>query len=287
MDGWDKLSKVPVSVLIHTLNEEENIKNCLETVKWADEIILVDMYSEDRTIEIAKNYTDKTFFFERMGYADPARQFALEKASHEWVLIVDADELIPLSLKNQLISIMKNDTADVVFVPRKNYLFGHLMTGANWGSLQDTLPRFFKKNFMEFSSEIHNFSTIKENSRIYHMKDPEIGILHFSYTDFEDFVVRMNNYTTIEAKSMYKNNEEFKTSKLIVIMVYEFYSRIIKFKGYKDGFIGYVLALTMAFYRLSIFMKLRLMKKYETLNVTGKIKEDYEDLAAQIISEYK
>lgn len=281
------MNKIPISVLVHTLNEEANIRNCLECVKWADEIIIVDMYSDDRTVEIAKDYTDKIFFFERMGYADPARQFALEKASHEWILIVDADELISLDLKNHLISIMNDDDADVIFLPRKNYLFGHLMLGTNWGSLQDTLPRFFKKDFLEFSDSIHNFSTIKENSRVYRMDDPQIGILHFNYTDFEDFIVRMNNYTTIEAKSMYKNNEEFKTSKLIVIMVYEFYSRIIKFKGYKDGFIGYVLALTMAFYRLSIFMKLRLMKKYETLNVNGKIKEDYEDLAAQIISEYK
>jgi glycosyltransferase involved in cell wall biosynthesis len=281
------MNKIPISVLVHTLNEEANIRNCLECVKWADEIIIVDMYSDDRTVEIAKDYTDKIFFFERMGYADPARQFALEKASHEWILIVDADELISLDLKNHLISIMNDDDADVIFLPRKNYLFGHLMLGTNWGSLQDTLPRFFKKDFLEFSDNIHNFSTIKENSRVYHMEDPQIGILHFNYTDFEDFIVRMNNYTTIEAKSMYKNNEEFKTSKLIVIMVYEFYSRIIRFKGYKDGFIGYVLALTMAFYRLSIFMKLRLMKKYETLNVNGKIKEDYEDLAAQIISEYK
>lgn len=281
------MSKMPISVLIHTLNEEENIKNCLESVKWADEIILVDMYSDDRTVEIAKKYTDNIFFFERMGYVEPARQFALEKAAHEWVLIVDADELIPLNLKDELVSIMETDKFDVVFVPRKNYLFGHLMVGANWGSLQDTLPRFFKKDFMEFSNKIHNFSTIHKNSRIYHMKDPEIAILHFNYTDFEDFISRMNRYTSIEAKTMYQNNEEFSTSKLLNQMIYEFYSRIIKFKGYKDGYIGYVLALTMVFYRLLIFMKFRLMKKYETLNVNEKIKKDYDDKAIQILSEYK
>ena len=87
---------VEISILIHTLNEERNIRNCLETVKWADEIIIIDMYSDDRTVEITKEYTDKIFYHERMGYADPARQFGLEKATHEWVLQVDADELVPL-----------------------------------------------------------------------------------------------------------------------------------------------------------------------------------------------
>ena len=64
---------VEISILIHTLNEERNIRNCLETVKWADEIIIIDMYSDDKTVEIAKEYTDKIFYHERMGYADPAR----------------------------------------------------------------------------------------------------------------------------------------------------------------------------------------------------------------------
>ncbi len=88
-----------ISVLINTFNEERNIKNCLESVSWADEIIIVDMYSDDKTVDIAKNYTDKIYYFERMGYADPARQFALKKATHEWVLIVDADEMVPLELR--------------------------------------------------------------------------------------------------------------------------------------------------------------------------------------------
>jgi len=90
-----------VSVLVHTLNEEKNIRNCLDTLKWAEEIIIVDLFSDDRTVEVASEYTDRFFFHERMGYADPARQFGLEKASCNWILIVDADEQVPLKLKER------------------------------------------------------------------------------------------------------------------------------------------------------------------------------------------
>jgi len=140
------MDKLPVSVLVHTLNEEKNIRNCLETVKWADEIIIVDMYSDDKTTEIASEYTDKIFYHERMGYADPARQFGLEKASNEWILILDADELVPLKLKKRLETIIEEDLGDIISIPRNNYFFGKVMRHTGWGPLQDTLHRFSRKN---------------------------------------------------------------------------------------------------------------------------------------------
>ena len=113
-----------ISVLINTFNEEKNIENCLKAVKWADEIIIVDMYSDDKTVEIASKYTDKIFYFKRMRYADPARQFALKNASYDWILVVDADELVPLKLKNKILEISIKNLGDVVYIPRSNYFAG-------------------------------------------------------------------------------------------------------------------------------------------------------------------
>lgn len=280
------MNKIPISVLINTFNEEKNIKNCLECVKWADEIIIVDMYSDDRTVEIAKNYTEKIFFFQKMGYADPARQFALEKASNDWILVVDADELIPLNLKNKLVSILKNDNADVIFVPRKNYFFGHLMEGAKWGSLQDRIPRFFKKECVSFSDQIHDFFRIKDNSRIYYIDNPEEGVIHFNYVDMTNFIDKLNRYTTIEAKLMFQNKKELSLIRLISSALLEFSRRMITSKGYKDGYLGISLSLTMVFYRLITFTKFKLMKKYETIDVTQKVEENYQELAHDVIFEY-
>jgi len=123
------MKKLSVSVLIHTLNEERNIRNCLETVIWAEEIIVVDMYSDDKTVEIAREYTDKIFYFERVGYADPARKFALERATKPWILVVDADELVPRRLYEELKNIIEKDLADVVYIPRNNYFFGEILKG--------------------------------------------------------------------------------------------------------------------------------------------------------------
>ncbi len=96
------MDKLPVSVLVHTLNEEKNIRHCLETVKWASEIVIIDMYSDDKTTEIASEYTDKIFYHERMDFADPARDSsAWKKASNRWVLILDADEMVPFRLKER------------------------------------------------------------------------------------------------------------------------------------------------------------------------------------------
>ena len=104
-----------ISVLINTFNEEGNIRNCIESVKWADEIIVVDMYSIDNTISIAKEYPHvKIFYFENCGYADPAREYAFQQATNEWVLVLDADEMIPPLLHRTISQIMKIQTQIII-----------------------------------------------------------------------------------------------------------------------------------------------------------------------------
>jgi len=277
-----------ISVIIHTFNEEKNIRNCLETVKWADEVIIVDMYSDDRTIEIAKEYTDKIYFFDRVGYVEPARQFALEKATHEWVLVVDADELVPLKLKNKLIEIMEKNLADVVFIPHNNYLFGRLMQGTGWGALQDYHPRFFKKIFVSFSEAIHAIFRINKDARVYYIDDPEAGFIHFSYIDAEHFLDKLNRYTTIEAKNMFNGIKRAPSLiKFLLILLIEMLYRFIKRKGYKDGLYGFSLTILMVAYYASSYLKYNIMKKFNSENPREKILIEYNEIAKKIIEEYK
>jgi glycosyltransferase involved in cell wall biosynthesis len=274
-----------ISVLINTFNEEKNIRNCLETVKWADEIIIVDMYSDDKTVEIAKEYTDKIYFFERVGYVEPARQFALEKATHEWVLVVDADELVPLKLKNKLIEIMEKNLADVVFIPRNNYFFGRLMQGTGWGALQDYQPRFFKKNFVSFLERIHDFYRINKNARIYYIDDPKTGFIHFNYIDAGHFLDKLNRYTTIEAKNMFNGiKPALSLRKFLLKLLIDIFSRR---NGYKDGFYGFSLIILMIAYHTSSYLKYKIMKKFNSENPREKILIEYSGIAKKIIEEYK
>src|SRR5687767_6118218 len=83
-----------VSVIINTLNEEANLPGCLDSVRWADEVVLVDMHSEDRTLTIAEEFGCRVFLHERTGYVEPARNFAIAQAQHDWLLVLDADERV-------------------------------------------------------------------------------------------------------------------------------------------------------------------------------------------------
>jgi len=282
------VKKEKISVVINTFNEENNIRNCLETVKWADEIVVVDMYSEDKTVEIVKDYTDKIFFFRKTRYVEPARQFALEKATNEWVLIVDADELVPKELRYEIRNIVLSDLADVVYIPRNNFFFGELLIATGWGALQDMQPRLFKRNYVKFSSAIHMGFKINPEARIYKITDPYKGFVHFNYIDVEHFIEKMNRYTTIEAKNMFegvKPNLSF--LKLLLKLLAEFTKRLFYKKGYLDGINGFGLSILMVAYHMSSFLKYSLMKKYGTTNPREKILIKYQEIAQQIIEEYR
>src|SRR5688500_8186807 len=84
--------KAPISVIINTLNEEANIAACVESVRWAEDVVVVDMHSEDRTAALAESLGCRVFLHERTGYVEPARNFAIAQARHDWVLVLDADE---------------------------------------------------------------------------------------------------------------------------------------------------------------------------------------------------
>ena len=137
---------ISISVVIITLNEEANLPYALRSVRaWADEVIVVDMHSDDRTRQIAKEYGARVYLHDRVGYPEPAREFALAKTKGDWILILDADELIPARLARLLQSIAISDKADAVSIPRLNYLLGTPAVGMGWGPKQDRLDTILQE----------------------------------------------------------------------------------------------------------------------------------------------
>ena len=150
--------KPRISVVINTLNEEGNLPYALRSVHtWADEIIVVDMHSEDRTVEIAREYGARVYFHDRIAAFDGARAFAVSQATGEWVFLLDADEMIPQPLSLKLMQIASDDTADVVIVSRLNYLLGGPLGNTGSGPYQDRHPRFFKKDKIDLNPRIQLF----------------------------------------------------------------------------------------------------------------------------------
>ena len=133
-----------ISVVVNTYNEEKNLFRCLKSVeKFADEIVVVDMHSEDNSVKIAKSFGAQVYLHERMDYVEPARNFAIGKAKGKWILSLDPDEKISNELAKNLrfIAVNKSDEVDYVLVPRKNIVFGKWMENTRWWP--DYISRFF------------------------------------------------------------------------------------------------------------------------------------------------
>jgi glycosyltransferase involved in cell wall biosynthesis len=274
-----------ISVVINTLNEEKNLPYAIRSVKpWVDEIIVVDMYSEDRTVEIAKAFDARVFYHTRLGYADPARAYAVSQASGEWILMLDADEITPLSLSQKLREISRTNVADVVIIRRLNFMFGQPLQHTGWGPYQDKHPRFFKAGFVQLDDEIHNFLKPIPKARLLELPYiPGQTIVHFNYLDIAQFIEKMNRYTSIEARQVFEQGEQVAPFQGLVRAARGFFRRYVKLSGYRDGWRGFYLSLFWAFYRLVVFAKLTEIREVGPREATI---AHYQAEAERILTEY-
>jgi glycosyltransferase involved in cell wall biosynthesis len=274
-----------ISVVINTLNEERNLPYALRSVQpWADEIVVVDMYSTDRTVEIARQFGAKVYFHEGPGFNYPPREFAVKQASEAWIFMLDADELVTLSLSKALRRIAEGNSADVVLVPRLNYLLGLALQHTRWGPDQDIQVRFFKKGKISASSIAHQDFHPVEGAKIQRVTfDGSNAIVHFNYLDSTQFIERLNRYTSIEAGQAFGHGSHSNVFLAVARAAKEFVSRYIKARGYLDGWRGFYLSAFMSFYRLAAAAKL---KELEVLGTRDKLAELYREKAESVLKEY-
>lgn len=243
-----------ISVVINTLNEEKSIQKAIESVRWADEVIVCDMYSEDQTVKIAQKLGAKTIYYKRVNYVEPARNFAISKAANEWILVLDPDEEIPQTLADKLIQIASGmEEIDYVRIPRKNIIFGSWVKTALWWP--DYNIRFFKKGSVKWTDEIHRppntYGVGLDLS-----KEEGLAIIHQNYQTISQFIFRMDRYTNVESDWLIKQNYKFKWTDLIEKPLNEFLSRYFANKGYMDGIHGFSTSLLQAFSFLVVYLKI-------------------------------
>lgn len=242
-----------ISVVINTFNEEKNIERAVNSVKWADEILICDMHSDDNTVEIVKKLGARVVSRQRSEYVEPARNFAISKASNEWVLVLDPDEEVIETLGKRLVEIAsKMQQIDYVRIPRKNLIFGKWMQASMWWP--DLNIRFFKKGKVEWSNEIHR-PPKTEGIGLDLPAQEKYAITHHNYQTISQFIARIDRYTTVEAKQLLKQNYEFRWQDLIEKPLSEFLSRFFANKGYHDGLHGLALSLLQAFSFLIVYLK--------------------------------
>ena len=270
-----------ISVIINTLNEEDNIARAIRSVRaFAGEIVVVDMHSDDKTAEIAKKSGAKLYFHERTGYVEPARNFAISKTTREWIFILDADEEVPGTLAKRLIKISEKSEADYYAIPRKNIIFGKWMKYSRWWP--DYNIRFFRKGKVEWDSHIHSIPITQGKGADLEVL-AEFAIKHHHYTSVEQYVDRMNRYTSIQAKELYKQNHAFNWHDLIRKPTAEFVSRYFAGDGYKYGLHGLALAALQSLSEVVLYIKLWQLNKFNKHKITpqmviGTIRESQKEM---------
>jgi (heptosyl)LPS beta-1,4-glucosyltransferase len=262
-----------LSVVINALNEGKNLPGVIGSVKdVADEIVVVDMESEDNTSEVAKKLGAKVFTHKRLSYVEPARNFALRKVSGDWILVLDPDEEVSSSLGKKIKEIVQKNEADYYRIARKNIIFGKWITHAYWWP--DYNIRLFKKGAVSWNEVIHKVPMTQGKGAEFPAKE-ELAIIHHHYDSIEKYLEHLNRYTSAQKNLKIREGYKFSWKDLIEKPVDEFLRRYFSGEGYKDGVHGLALSLLQAFSELILYLKIWQEEKFkeEEVPLSGVITE--------------
>lgn len=276
----------PVSVVMNTLDAERFLRYALASVRgWAAEIVVVDMESTDRTVAIAHEVGARVLSHPRAnGCPEPARAFAVDAAAHPWVLVLDADELVPFALSRRLGALAERGDVDAVRIPRVNHLLGAPILHSGWNPERDRHLRFFRPGTVAVPTRVHEPFLPRAGARVVDLPAEDGAMLvHFNYTDVDDFVARLARYTSLEAEDAVARGERAGILRGVASAVREWLVRWVWHGGWRDGWRGRQLALLMAAYRVIVQAKtasrVRLGREADVVAL-------YEREAERLLAEY-
>lgn len=252
-----------ISVVISAFNEERKIRRSLESVQWADEIIVVDNNSTDKTVQIAKQYKAKIYSRTNNPMLNVNKNYGFEKSNCSWILNIDADEVIPEALHSEIIETLKTGSEfDGFWIPRKNIIFGKWIQNGLWWP--DNQLRLFRRNRGKFPC-LHVHEYIKVDGKTDNLVQP---FIHFNYETVTQYIYKMDtiytenevaNQVSLEYKLAWFDAIRFPTSDFLKIYFAQ--------RGYRDGLHGLVLAILQSFYSFIVFAKLWEREKFNDIEI--------------------
>ena len=189
-----------ISAVVLTKNEEKNIKRCLKTLKWCDEVIVVDDFSEDSTLEIARKFRVKIYQRKLNNNFSAQRNFGLRKATQKWVLFVDADEQVPPTLRTEVKREIKKGRCEGFYLKRKDFVFGKWLTHGETGRVK--LLRLAKKKAGRWTRKVDEVWEIKGKTAT--LKNP---LEHFPHPTVSEFLKSINFYSSLNARQLYEEKK--------------------------------------------------------------------------------
>ena len=242
-----------LTAIVLTYNEADHIQACLETLTFADKCVVYDSFSTDETVQIARDAGAEVIRHEFENYASK-RNAALEyiKGETDWVLFVDADERVEPDLAEEIRTAIASTQYVAFRIPRYNYLFGKLTTGAGW--YPDYQTRLLKVGKVHYDPQrtVHEVAVIDgvEGTLTQHFT-------HYNYENFDQFIAKQQRYVHLDARMMYDDGIKPKVQNYILQPLRHFRWRFFELKGYSDGWHGFRLSATMAWYELRKYLLLR------------------------------
>jgi len=246
-----------ISCVIITYNESRNIRRCLQSVSWVDEIVLVDAHSTDDTRRIASEFTDKIHELRWAGFG-PAKEFARNKAEGDWILSVDADEVVSEKLRDEIQKIAESENSlDGYYIPRRSNFLGRWMKRGGW--YPDVVLRLFRRDKGNFSSRpVHE--EVRVSGRTGHLEN---DLLHYTDPDFDHYLKKLNRYTSLDALQLYKEGRRAKLLDIFFRPPATFVKIYLFKKGFLDGVPGLILAVSSGFHVFSKYVKLWHLNQFQ------------------------
>lgn len=244
------MQKDKISVVINTYNAEEHLREVLESVKDFDEIVVCDMESTDRTREIAADYGCKIVIFPKGEHkiCEPARDFAIHSASNDWVLVVDADELVPAALREYLYSEIRNGFDDAYAVGRINMLIGEQIHGT-----PDYQLRFFRQSRAYWPAIIHARPDVGCEVKELPAGRKDLYLIHLDDASLNSRIDKLNRYSEYEVPK--RLHRKFGIADLLFRPAWFFIKSLIIGKGYKDGKRGVINSYLSMIYQVILMSK--------------------------------
>lgn len=234
-----------ISVVLATLNEAFNLEACLMSVQWADEIIVVDDGSTDGTPEIAKRFTDKVVVRPSSGKFHANQNLAIRMSTHEWILSLDADEVVPVDLSKEIRRVIERTPYAAFRVGRRNHFLGRWIRHGGW--YPDRVIRLFRKGATQWPMELHSEPPAPSPETV---GDLNIELLHYSYRSFDQYFEKFNRFTNMLAREAHERGDSTSLRAAVINLVVRpaawFLYKYVRRGGFLDGLHGFFIALSSA-----------------------------------------
>ncbi|MDZ7814879.1 MAG: glycosyltransferase family 2 protein [Planctomycetota bacterium] len=240
-----------LTVLVPVYNEEDDIRKCLESVKWADDIFIVDSFSTDRTLEIAAEYTDNIVSHEYVNSATQ-KNWAIPQCKGDWIMVLDADEFLSELLQKKIRKILASGDVpfDGYYIKRETYFFGRLMKHCGWQ--REYITRLWRNGKGRYEDK-HVHAGLIIDGEVGKLHEP---IYHDTYKDFDDYFEKFERYTTWSAKDLQDRGKKASLFTLAFRPLWRFFKMYILNLGFLDGKHGFILSTMSSFYVLTKYAKL-------------------------------